>query len=263
MKGLSRRQCLSVLMGVGVSPWAWAEDGLSQRLAFSVLTQTVLASGGAAWSVPERCAAFAEALLGKPYVAGSLDGFEEEQCRISFAGFDCLTLIETVLALAHSLDQPTFSHFQDCLTRLRYRGGVLDGYASRLHYLSEWLIDNQRKGLLNAPALPCQPVYFSLGYLSKHHTGRFKTELLAQEQRLRQQASCVQSLQDLRPDTLPNGSLIALPSHKAGLDYAHLGWWVNGQFLHASKAKGRVVSQALWPYLRAQPISGVTVVVPV
>ena len=31
---------------------------------------------------------------------------------------------------------------------MRYRGGIRRGYASRLHYFSEWIADGQRRGLM-------------------------------------------------------------------------------------------------------------------
>ena len=34
------------------------------------------------------------------------------------------------------------------ITRIRYRGGRLAGYPSRLHYFTDWLLDNERRGLI-------------------------------------------------------------------------------------------------------------------
>src|SRR5207245_7806179 len=34
------------------------------------------------------------------------------------------------------------------ITFTRYRGGQLTDYASRLHYLSDWFVDNERKGVV-------------------------------------------------------------------------------------------------------------------
>ncbi|RYF56031.1 MAG: DUF1460 domain-containing protein, partial [Cytophagaceae bacterium] len=111
--------------------------------------------------IPGRTAAetaiqTAETLLGKPYVHHTLDGNDNEQLVVNLHEFDCSTFIETTLALALAEQElPTKytsaqleSVFRRYLTKLRYRNGQIDGYASRLHYLSDWLRDNERKGIL-------------------------------------------------------------------------------------------------------------------
>jgi len=89
--------------------------------------------------------------LATPYLAGSLDQNKEEQLVINFQGLDCVTFVENVVALTQTikggnLDNTTF--FQHLKT-LRYRNGKLDGYASRLHYFTEWLLNNEQKGIIS------------------------------------------------------------------------------------------------------------------
>lgn len=51
--------------------------------------------------------------------------------------------------MARVLDgQPSFERFLEELREIRYRDGRFDGYASRLHYFSEWIRDNQEKGVV-------------------------------------------------------------------------------------------------------------------
>ena len=98
-------------------------------------------------SVPDssRVLFFAEALCGVPYVANTLerDG-EEESLVVCLSGFDCMTFVETVLALAETsrAGSCSFHDFAANLRRIRYRGGVVDGYCSRLHYFTEWAAQN-------------------------------------------------------------------------------------------------------------------------
>ena len=63
---------------------------------------------------------------------------------------DCTTFVETVLALAlaDKDKERNFGSFKKALQHIRYRGGVLNGYPSRLHYFSEWIKDNERKGIV-------------------------------------------------------------------------------------------------------------------
>src|SRR5919199_1740358 len=104
--------------------------------------------------------------LGKPYVPHTLDINPTEQLVVNIREFDCTTYLETVLALTlayHDIVEKSSAlparprqinpvqleqAFHNYLTQLRYRDGRIDGYASRLHYFSDWLRDNERKGLL-------------------------------------------------------------------------------------------------------------------
>lgn len=63
---------------------------------------------------------------------------------VSTSGLDCTTLVELSMALAKSVADGG-DGWRDALYNLRdirYRGGVVDGYASRLHYISDWITDN-------------------------------------------------------------------------------------------------------------------------
>ena len=44
--------------------------------------------------------------------------------------------------------QNNFEDFARTLEYIRYKDGKLDGYASRLHYFTEWIANNESKGLL-------------------------------------------------------------------------------------------------------------------
>lgn len=44
--------------------------------------------------------------------------------------------------------QSTFESFTENLETVRYRNGSLDGYPSRLHYFTEWIRNNEKKGLV-------------------------------------------------------------------------------------------------------------------
>ncbi len=85
---------------------------------------------------------------GAPYEAHTLEKPDVEQLVINLEVFDCVTLVENALALARCLKKgmTTFKAYTDELQMIRYRGGVLDGYPSRLHYFSDWIHDNEQKG---------------------------------------------------------------------------------------------------------------------
>ncbi len=95
----------------------------------------------------------AEYFLGTPYVAGTLEGTPEE-LRIDIRKTDCILFVEQCLAITYLLSTaeegtpPTFEDFRQQILGMRYRDGILDGYASRLHYASEWILQNEAAGLI-------------------------------------------------------------------------------------------------------------------
>jgi hypothetical protein len=87
-------------------------------------------------------------LRGSPYEAGTLDhNPDRELCTINFESFDCVTFVESALAFARMWKSGGHSirELAGEIERIRYRGGVRDGYPSRLHYTTEWLGDNGRR----------------------------------------------------------------------------------------------------------------------
>jgi hypothetical protein len=98
--------------------------------------------------IGERIGAIGMALRRTPYVAATLEaGDGREVCSVDLRGLDCVTFFETALGFARMLKAggttPRALLRQVCFTR--YRAGRLAGYASRLHYTSDWFADNARK----------------------------------------------------------------------------------------------------------------------
>ena len=93
---------------------------------------------------------YADRQLGITYKGGLLDEPDEEKLVVTLGGSDCVIYVEMSLAMAMTTLQSRTSYdaFRDNLTFIRYREGEIDGYPSRLHYFSDWLITNQEKGLL-------------------------------------------------------------------------------------------------------------------
>ena len=99
-----------------------------------------------------------ELAAGTPYLPDTLDEYLrsggsplQEPLTVSLAHFDCVTLVESCLAvarLAGSDDAPTWKGFGQEIERMRYRGGRRTGYTSRLHYFSEWITDGGKRRLV-------------------------------------------------------------------------------------------------------------------
>ena len=92
----------------------------------------------------------AKHLLGQPYEAGTQEG-REERLRIYLTRTDCILLAETCLGLVRTVQrkgaQATFEDLAQTLQGTRYRDGAVDGYASRLHYTTEWIRQGERTGV--------------------------------------------------------------------------------------------------------------------
>ena len=98
--------------------------------------------------IGERTGAIGMALRHTPYVDGTLELYEDrEVCSVNLGGLDCVTFFESALAFARMLGRGgrTPEALLAEVTFTRYRRGQLTDYASRLHYMSDWFVDNEDK----------------------------------------------------------------------------------------------------------------------
>lgn len=87
---------------------------------------------------------------GVPYVAHTLEKEGGEQLVCRFDAFDCTTLVENLVAMTRSkILNYSFEQFKEELTKVRYRKGEIDSYASRLHYFVDWAYENEKRGVLD------------------------------------------------------------------------------------------------------------------
>ena len=221
---------------------------------------------------------FARQFLGRPYVAHTLEVNREEQLVVNTRQLDCTTLVENVAALTLCARRHLYTarDFMNALVQLRYRDGRLDGYASRLHYFTDWIRDNERRQLVTEQQAPVPPFTalqtIDVSYMSRHPEAY---------RALREQPALVplvkateDSLRGLQYRYIPkqqvrntpemrqavhDGDIIAITCNKAGLDIAHLGfavWRADGlHLLNASQLHKRVVEEpmTLGEYLSKHP----------
>ena len=104
--------------------------------------------------IGERTAAVGQALVGTRYKHFTLEiDNRVESPSVNFQGMDCWTFFEIALGFARMLNEPESNWTPERLLHYieldRYRGGECTGdYLSRLHYLEDWLYDNNRRGLV-------------------------------------------------------------------------------------------------------------------
>ena len=101
-----------------------------------------------------------ELARGTPYEAYTLEAYlraggdptRTEPLTLWLTRFDCVSLVESCLAVARaaraSQSTPTWDDFAREVERMRYRGGRRGDYTSRNHYFSEWISDGERRGLV-------------------------------------------------------------------------------------------------------------------
>lgn len=212
---------------------------------------------------------FAKKMLGVPYVAGTLDGNEEEQLVVRIDALDCTTFVETVLAfsIADKREERDFEGFKKALTDVRYRDGILNGYTSRLHYFSDWIRNNEKMGFVKectSETACSQPKELWLDFMTTHvdsYLPMKKNPELVKEMATHEknwQGTVVSYIPkeklNLSSDELKikDGDVLAMVTNIKGLDIVHVGFafWKEGKLhlLHASSSAKKVIEDPQTQY---------------
>ncbi len=121
---------------------------------FQALTTRASQENWRALPLGERTVTVGRALLGVPYRNYTLEIDDHvEAPSVDLLGVDCWTFFEIALGFARMLTvkDPPYAP-GDLLAMIeldRYRQGRCTGvYTSRLHHLEDWILDNERRGLV-------------------------------------------------------------------------------------------------------------------
>ena len=100
-------------------------------------------------SIANLVAEAGKMLEGTPYVAHTLEA-DTEKLIINLRELDCTTFAENCLALARAAKSsaPSFETFVKELKKIRYFGDEISDYTSRIHYFSDWIYENDKKGII-------------------------------------------------------------------------------------------------------------------
>lgn len=221
---------------------------------------------------------FARKFLGVPYVAHTLEQKGDERLVVNLKQLDCTTLVETVMALTICAEQGknSYDDYQKILTTLRYRHGILDGYVSRLHYFTDWIVDNTKLGLVEETQSPNPPFTaiqrINVNYMSTHPSAYSalkahpewvktiaKTEKTINGKTFRYIPKSKVANTAAMKKAVKDGDIIAITCNNKGLDIAHLGfavWQKDGlHLLNASSIHKKVVEEpmTLRQYLKKHP----------
>lgn len=220
---------------------------------------------------------------GTPYVANTLEGVGGETCRISFKGLDCVTFYELVLCIARIIKKDKFeiTDLVEEIIFVRYRGGLIDGYESRLHYTSDWIYDNVRKNVVTDVTKSLGGIEFELNvyFMSSNSdkysalsNNKFLIDIIKQQEKeINQRKHYYIPNKNVRniESKLRNSDIIGIVTDIKGLDYSHTGLIYKSEddtalFFHASTTKKKVIIDSrISEYLQNNKRSiGITVVRP-
>jgi hypothetical protein len=225
--------------------------GLSRRRVQQLLSKTKSHR-----SAGSRIDVLSSHFLGHSYKQNPLIGSADiaEVFTASLDGFDCVTYIETILALSRASN---VDDFVEGLRKIRYEQGRIE-WERRNHYMTGWIRNNAREGTIRPVSMP------SVSALNKERLLNVVPGVAAQRIRVK----CVpkSAVSRLEPH-LQTGDLIFFVSTRKNLDVFHTGIVVrDGKRLlmrHASRSRGSVVEQDLREFLKANRMAGVIVVRPV
>lgn len=203
-----------------------------------------------------------QSFLGTAYVEKTLELPGDEKLVINLTGLDCTTYLESVIALSQAIRDKDFSFegFEKRLEHLRYLDGKNRGYPSRLHYFSDWIRENERKGLLKditkeigGVDYPNQPTFMSENpkYYPQLADLRLVEEIRLREQEIKTNSYFFIPKEQIQllEEKIETGDLIAVTTPMKNLDIVHVGFAVRQDgrihLMHASSVSKKVEISAL------------------
>ena len=216
---------------------------------------------------------FADVLYG----AATLEKSATEELVVNLHRLDCTTFVETVLALAYTTCNGSdgWDDFLFWLQTLRYQNGIRNGYASRNHYFSQWIQNNELLELVHESGGPTFSGVqkLDLSYMSmnpeKYPRLKEEPELVASIRKSEEiykgkivryiPTDSLNVMHNLQRE-ISDGDILAFVTNKKGLDVSHLGFavWDNEgklHLLHASSLRKKVTFETitLYSYLKKMP----------
>ena len=218
--------------------------------------------------------------LETPYVAHTLEE-KPEELRVFLDKTDCILFVELCSSFALTVkglrivqagggkywlnevpsvekDTPSLELLYHNIQNMRYRAGKVDGYASRIHYTSEWILQNQTNGLMQEYSDELGEKYEQKFYFMTTHPQLYDplgdpeqlAAIRAVEQRLEAQEPYAYISQERLQrqdvmDQIQSGDIVCFMSKQGqGIDIAHvaIAYAVEGEmhFIHASYGAKKV-----------------------
>lgn len=206
----------------------------------------------------------------KTYSAQTLEQGDTEKLVINLHEFDCTTLVENCIAISRTIKSGdnSFDKYLSELQNVRYRKGVIESYPSRLHYFSDWIYENEQKGIVKDISKELSGIVYpnKVNFMSTHPNSykHLRNNEIFIEQ-ISQQEKTISSRTDYYipkkkileiEKELQNGDIVGITTNIPGLDISHVGILVwekeRIHMLHASSAAKKVIvsEETLEDYLQ-------------
>ena len=178
-----------------------------------------------------------KSFIGTNYEAHTLEKGKTESLVINLTGLDCTTFLENTLAFARLIKEKksSFEDYEKELTKIRYRDGIINQYPSRLNYFSDWIYDNEKKGIVKniSEELGGVPIKFKVDFMSTHpdaykalkENPKFIPIIKSQEEEISKRTYYYIPKEKVSEidKKIESGDLIAFTSAIKGLDINHVG----------------------------------------
>ena len=222
-------------------------------------------------SMAQGMVAFGTTFLGNPYPKSNVDTtlktamggtvlqpIQQEVLVVNLKKFDCVTFVESMVALNKTRRDSLFSYdvFKNNLTRVRYRNGMID-YAARFHYFSDWLFENEKNGTIKNitkeiggeifkkdvfyMSLKRDTFYGNMADPMTFYNMKTVEDAITKREKWYIPKNKVAAIES----KLKDGDIIGITNTLDGMDMAHAGivLWQNGRayLLHASSQFHQVV----------------------
>ncbi len=219
-----------------------------------------------------------------PYKAATLEiNPDGEKLVINLREMDCTTFAENVLAISRTIKSgnPTFEKFATELQNIRYRDGKIDGYASRNHYFSDWIFENDRAKTVRSVSKKIAGTIYpkTLNFMSTHPESYAQlkgdpeiVKLIADKEKeisARETYFIPEEKIGEIESKLKDGDIVGITSRVDGLDISHVGILVRKtgriHLMNASSVANKVIvsDETLEEYLlNSKSVTGIMVARP-
>jgi hypothetical protein len=233
--------------------------------------------------INEVVAEMGKSFIGTAYAANTIEAPGPERLIVNLQTLDCVLLYESALVLARCVKKnaTTYDDFTKELQFVRYRGGIIDGYPSRLHYTTDYFFDNEKKGVLKNVTQDLGGVAFQkkIDFMSTHPESYPRLvefpEFVRAMHTIEEEISARTMFHIPKEDVekvaprIKDGDIIGITTSIEGLDCTHTGIAIRHNkvihLLHApiSGSKVQITELPLWQYLdRIKKDTGIIVTRP-
>jgi hypothetical protein len=262
------RSCVTTFGILASSALAKADSWAKEQMEFfkgqDIFTRIVEKARSQKWKalpIGELIGKIAMELKDTPYVGFTLEVSKDlERCVVNLTGLDCVTFFEDALCMARLIKRGKHSP-EDLVKEVqftRYRGGKMGDFTTRLHYTTDWFVDNETKGIVKilTPELPgSEPFSQKVGIMTQHPENyrqlaahpELVDNIRAIEGKINARSLKYLPMEKLEAaeHLLQTGDIVGVATSAEGIDIAHTGLCIKDEqgivhFMDASSSRRRM-----------------------